>query len=207
MTEIQETVGINRKYRDRLFRLRFGSEESEAITKLRLSDAFINSDKSGDFEWTALVYNLNRGKNDDLLKRCKPLADYMELVNRIRDNQQSGMKVEEAISKAVDSCIADGIMKAFLEKHKSEVLSVCITEFDEKVYRDDIREEGRAEGRVEGIADMTISLLEDIGEVPEALSKIIYEQNDINILEKWHKTAAKAQSIEEFEQKIGLVEK
>ena len=207
MTEIQETVGVNRKYRDRLFRLRFGSEESEAITKLRLSDAFINSDKSGDFEWTALVYNLNRGKNDDLLKRCKPLADYMELVNRIRDNQQSGMKVEEAISKAVDSCIADGIMKAFLEKHKSEVLSVCITEFDEKVYRDDIREEGRVEGRAEGIADMTISLLEDIGEVPEALSKIIYEQNDINILEKWHKTAAKAQSIEEFEQKIGLVEK
>ena len=196
-----------------------GSEESEAVTKLRLSDAFINSDKSGDFEWTALVYNLNRGKNDDLLKRCKPLADYMELVNRVRDNQQSGMKVEEAISNAVDSCIADGIMKAFLEKHKSEVLSVCITEFDEKVYRDDIREEGRvegraegrvegrAEGRVEGIADMTISLLEDIGEVPEALSKIIYEQNDINILEKWHKTAAKAQSIEEFEQKIGLVEK
>ena len=37
-------------------------------------------------------------------------------------------------------------MKAFLEKHKSEVLSVCITEFDEKVYRDDIREEGGAEG-------------------------------------------------------------
>ena len=57
------------------------------------------------------------------------------------------------------------------------------------------------------ICNMTISLLDDIGEVPEALSKIIYEQNDINILEKWHKTAAKAKSIEEFEQKIGLVEK
>ena len=98
-----------------------------------------------------------------------------------------------------------------MEKHKSEVLSVCITEFDEKVYRDDIREEGRAEGRVEGraegIADMTISLLDDIGEVPEALSKIIYEQKDIDILRIWIKVAAKVQSIEEFEQKIGLVEK
>ena len=83
------------------------------------------------------------------------------------------------------------------------------------MYRDDIREEGRAEGRVEGraegrvegIADMTISLLEDIGEVPEALSKIIYEQKDIDILRIWIKVAAKVQSIEEFEQKIGLVEK
>ena len=27
MTEIQKTVSINRKYKDRLFRLRFGSEE------------------------------------------------------------------------------------------------------------------------------------------------------------------------------------
>ena len=30
------------------------------------------------------------------------------------------------------------------------MLSVCITEFDEKVYTDGIREEGREEGRKEG---------------------------------------------------------
>ena len=110
-------------------------------------------DISGDFEWTATVYNLNRGKNDDLLERCKPLSDYMELVNRIRDNQRKGMNVRNAIDNAVDSCIADGIMKDFLVKHKAEVLSVCITEFDEKVYTDGIREEGREEGRKEGRAE------------------------------------------------------
>ena len=63
-----------------------GEDECEPVTKLRLSDAFINEDRSGDFEWTATVYNLNRGKNDKLLRKCKPLAEYMELVNRIRDN-------------------------------------------------------------------------------------------------------------------------
>ena len=72
------------------------------MTKLRLSDVFINKNNSGDFEWTATVYNLNRGKNDDLLERCKPLSDYMELVNRIRDNQRKGMNVRNAIDDAVD---------------------------------------------------------------------------------------------------------
>ena len=137
MAEIHKTVNTNREYKD----------------------------ISGDFEWTATVYNLNRGKNDDLLERCKPLSDYMELVNRIRDNQRKGMNVRNAIDDAVDSCIADGIMKDFLVKHKAEVLSVCITEFDEKVYTDGIREEGReegrAEGREEGIKALIIDNLEE----------------------------------------------
>ena len=127
-----------------------GEEDYEPVTKLRLSDAFINRNDSGEFEWTATVYNLNKGKNDELLAKCRPLSEYMELVNRIRDNQRSGMSVNDAVDSAVDSCIADGIMSDFLTKHKAEVRNVCITEFDEKVYTDGIREEGRAEGRIEG---------------------------------------------------------
>lgn len=33
MTEIQKTVNVNRKYKDRLFRLRFGSEEYKEFDK------------------------------------------------------------------------------------------------------------------------------------------------------------------------------
>ena len=48
MTEIQETVGINRKYRDRLFRLRFGSDEYKEDT-LSINNAkytIVNADKN-----------------------------------------------------------------------------------------------------------------------------------------------------------------
>ena len=138
-----------------------GEDDCGSVEKIRLSDAFINKDKSGDFEWTATVYNLNRGKNDVLLKKCKPLSEYMELINRIRDNQKNGMKIMDAVNVAVDSCIADGIMEEFLVKHKAEVLSVCITEFDEKVYTDGIREEGREEGREQGIEALILDNLED----------------------------------------------
>lgn len=139
-----------------------GEENCEPITKLKLSDAFINPDNSGDFEWTATVYNLNRGKNDDLLARCRPLSEYMELINRIRDNLKTNKDIRNAVDKAIESCIADGIMEDFLAKHRAEVLSVCITEFDEKVYTDGIREEGREEGLKEGWEKGLESLVESL---------------------------------------------
>lgn len=178
-----------------------GQEDSEAVVELKLSDAFINKSKGG-FEWTAVVYNLNSGKNDGLLERCRPLSEYMELINRIRNNQKSGMDVKAAVDVAVDSCIADGIMADFLTKHKAEVMSVCLTEFDEKVFVKGIREEGFEEGIIVGTAKATLQLLEDYGEVSEMLRRLIMEQDDLEILRKWLKIAARAETIEDFEKRI-----
>lgn len=178
-----------------------GQEDSEAVVELKLSDAFINKSKGG-FEWTAVVYNLNSGKNDGLLERCRPLSEYMELINRIRNNQKSGMDVKAAVDVAVDSCIADGIMADFLTKHKAEVMSVCLTEFDEKVFVKGIREEGFEEGIIAGTAKATLQLLEDYGEVSEMLRRLIMEQDDLEILRKWLKIAARAETIEDFEKRI-----
>ncbi len=127
-----------------------GVEERPAVEKLKLSDAFINEDKSGDFEWTAIEYNLNKGKNDQLLENCQPLREYMELINRIRKFSQE-YEIEKAVDMAVDSCIRDGILKEFLEKHKAEVCGMVLTEFDEKAFAEDMREEGRIEGLEEGL--------------------------------------------------------
>ena len=183
-----------------------GIGNSEAVTELKLSDAFLH-ESDGGFEWTAVVYNLNRGKNDKLLEQCKPLSEYMELLNRIRDNQKSGMDIKSAINAAVDSCIADGIMAEFLIKHKAEVMSMCLTEFDEEVFVNGMKEEGREEGRLEEKAESIFALLEDYGEIPEMLRKLIMEQTDLELLRKWLKYAARVESIEEFEDKIGLVRK
>ena len=55
-----------------------------------------------------------------------------------------------AITNAIDYCIEENIMREFLIKHKAEVFSVCITEFDEKIYEAELREEAREEGRTLG---------------------------------------------------------
>ena len=64
----------------------------------------------------------------------------------------------------------------------------------------------KADGRAEGKAEAVIELLEDLGEISDSLKTCIMEQTDLELLKKWHKAAAKAKSIEEFEQAIGLVQ-
>ena len=59
-------------------------EIDSAITKLKLSDAFITKVPNGEFEWTATMYNLNHPDNQDLLQKCRPLYEYTYLIRKIQ---------------------------------------------------------------------------------------------------------------------------
>ena len=65
--------------------------------------------------------------------------------------------------------------------------------------------EGRKEGKAEDRAEAVIELLEDLGELSDSLKTYILQQTDLELLKKWHKAAARAESIEAFEQAVGLV--
>ena len=95
------------------------------------------------------MYNLNKGKNEKLLAKCRSLADYMELLNRININLEND-DIKTSVNKAVESCIKDGVLVEVLTAHRAEVLDMCITEYNEKSFVKGIREEGREEGRSEG---------------------------------------------------------
>ena len=122
-----------------------GVQNVEPVTKLRLSDAFIDENVDHEFEWTATMYNLNKGNNDELLGKCKPLSDYMTFVDYVQEELEKDIPKEDAIDSAVKRCINENIMADFLTKHRSEVIDVCITEFNEKVFVRDIREESQNE--------------------------------------------------------------
>ena len=72
--------------------------------------------------------------------------------------------------------------------------------------RDDILiYQGREEGEVKGRVEAVLELLEDIGEPSEMLINYIMKQTDLEVLRKWHKIAARADSIKDFEQAVGLL--
>ena len=60
-------------------------------------------------------------------------------------------------------------------------------------------------GTANGKAEDIIELLNDVGKVSEELSNVIYGQKDLEVLKKWLKLAARAESIDAFETAIGLV--
>ena len=121
--------------------------------KLRLSEAFELEDKSGDFEWTADIININPGKNESLVKSCKAMYDYVRLVGKISANKKTGMQIGQAVNEAVDWAIEENFLEGFVREQKEEIIGMYLTEFNEeraiRGWRQEGREEGRAEGREE----------------------------------------------------------
>ncbi len=67
--------------------------------------------------------------------------------------------------------------------------------------RKDFRKESKKES-VAGKAEDILELLEDIGTIPEEVREKITGEIDLEILKKWHKLAAKSESIDEFVSKM-----
>lgn len=135
-----------------------GSDMREEVVKLRLSDSFEHPDLTGGFEWTATMLNINQGCNKDLLDKCRILKEYSAFVEKIKTYRKS-MKLPEAIDRAVEESIQEGILSEVLAKHRREVKNMTLTEFDEKKYAEIVREEGREEGRSEGEYIKLISMI------------------------------------------------
>ena len=128
-----------------------GSKPMPERKEYRLSDAFETFVPG--YEWTAHMININAGYNKDLMKRCTPLKGYSQLIENIRQNQKQGMKLEEAVNNAIDQCIEEDILKSYLLKNKGEVMSMILTEYNEKLHNKTLREEGREEGHEQGLLD------------------------------------------------------
>ena len=135
--------------------------------KLRLSDAFEIKDESGDFEWTADVININQGANESLVKKCKPLYDYVRLVGRISDNKKNDMEIGQAVREAVDWAIKENILEGFVREQKEEIIAMCLTEFDEESAIRGWRQDGRQEKAVEN----AVTLIRDYNETPEVAAE------------------------------------
>ena len=71
-------------------------------------------------------------------------------------------------------------------------------DMDIKVQREEAKEEGIRLGTVNNIMEF----LEDLGEIPETLKSKIMQEEKPDVLRRWLKLAAKAETVEEFEKKI-----
>ena len=132
-----------------------------------MSDAFEVPKNDGEFEWTATLVNINKGHNESLLAKCKPLNDYAIYIDRIKANIQQGLTKEEAVKEAMDFAIKNNMLNGFFLSQKLEVLNMSLTEFNQEEYDrnryDEGREagirEGKLEGKLEGFIETAKNLL------------------------------------------------
>ena len=107
------------------------------------------------------MININAGHNREIMEKCKVLEEYSIFIQRVKEYNKTTKNLTEAVNRAVDDCIEDGILRDVLEKQKKEVVDVVLTEFDEEKFEAMIREEEREEGRKEGQFLTLIGLVHD----------------------------------------------
>ena len=92
-------------------------------------------------------------QSSEVLERASCVFDYVEYTHRVRTYAEE-LPIEEAVEKAINECIQEGILKDFLEANRAEAIKVSIYEYNEQEHmrmeREDAFEDGRKAGLNEG---------------------------------------------------------
>jgi len=130
------------------------------------------------------VLNVNVGHNEKILKKCESLHGYAVFIGKIREHQQAGLTLEDAIASAMDYCIANGILVEYLEKNGSEVRNMLFTEWKLEEAQQVWLEEGREEGREERELEMARAMFAD-GDSLEKIARVTKKPVEL-LKEKLH---------------------
>jgi hypothetical protein len=136
-----------------------GKEKYPDQEVIRLTDLYeggvLGEKRSGGLEVEVRVYNINKGHNEGIVRRCERLRGYSIFIGKEREFEAGGLGREDAIGKAVKWCIGEGVLGGFLEEHGSEVMNMLMAEWKLEdalvVEREEGREEGLEQGREEGL--------------------------------------------------------
>ena len=122
---------------------------------LKLSDAFqlpeTETTMIPALECTAVMLNINYGHNEELLNKCKPLKDYSIFTTKVKDYRRTGLSLEDAVDRAIDECIEEGVLMNILFKHRTLAKNTILTEYNEKKRRKLDRQSGFEDGLACGI--------------------------------------------------------
>ena len=98
------------------------------------------------------VLNVNEGHNADLMQHCNTLNEYAQYVARVR-LYAADMSLDQAVERAVDECIREGILAEFLTCNRNEVISMSIFEYDKELEEKKLRKAEYEAGREAGFSE------------------------------------------------------
>ena len=133
-----------------------GTREEPDRRQLRLSDLYDplpagqSAGRTPCLECTAFMLNINYGHNRELMEKCRRLEEYAIFIGTVRENLDSGMELDEAVTQAVDECMRKNVLKDILTEQKAEVIHMILETFDQELHEKTLRKEGYDEGKADG---------------------------------------------------------
>ena len=129
-----------------------GSMVAPDCTELRLSSAFEHLSGEPKLELIVTVLNVNVGHNAELMQHCNTLNEYAQYVARVR-LYAADMSLDQAVARAVDECIREGILAEFLTRNRNEVISMSIFEYDKELEEKKLRKAEYEAGHEAGFSE------------------------------------------------------
>lgn len=162
--------------------------------EMRLSDAYEHQEKRYDLDLLCVAYNINPGYNECIQENSRVLSGYTTFVEKVRRYAEQEMILKDAIKRAVDECVREGILAEFFREHHGEVVEMAALDFTferrEQLIRWDSLEEGLEEGmkkgfitgRQEGVLEGKIELLKEMQySVSEIATKLAITEQKVRM--------------------------
>ena len=158
-----------------------GREELPDRTVLNLSDMYEKEDPHAGLELSAVMLNISGKHNQKLKDACRTLKEYALYTDKVR-KYVAEMELADAVERAIQECIAEGVLKDFLEKHRAEAKEMSIFEYDQEKHMRQEREEAWADGRLSIIIQMLNKGMseEEIAHVAGASEEEIKKAKDLS---------------------------
>ncbi len=118
-----------------------------------LSESFERKDIEPALECRVRMINIRYGHNRELMHKCSRLEQYARFIALLEYYRKEERNVINAVEKAVNQGIEEGLLPDILTRQKAEVYSMLLTEYNEKKHMRQTYEEGVREGRKEGIRE------------------------------------------------------
>lgn len=150
-------------------------------TEFLLSELFHPTTYQPALELKAVMLNINKGHNQELMNACHTLRDYSEYVARIR-TYSAEMPLTDAVEKAITECIHENILRDFLLKNRAEAKAMSIYEYDEektlRMFREEGYEDGERNGKIQATIEMCLEFnLSSDAIVQKLMTKFQFSEN------------------------------
>ena len=134
------------------YAIRNGEHAKPEQMVLKLSDMYEVKEREVKLELQAVMLNISGDNNTKLKEACRTLKEYALYTDKIRLYTKS-MSLEDAVERAIDECIREGILEEFLRKHKAEAKEMSIFEYDQEKHMRQEREAAWEEGLSTGVRE------------------------------------------------------
>ena len=159
-TVLKRMIDTTRLYREKRLKiprpsfvvLYNGTKDFPAYRELRLSDSFLGEkqkDEEDALQLIVKVYNINTGKNAEILKKCETLRQYSRFVEIVRSYGHIDQLTGAVMVKIMEQCKKEGVLTEFMEHYGTELIEMLFKE----LTREEDLEISRLDGYDAGVKD------------------------------------------------------